>query len=296
MTNSIEKILKELKYEFTERDLENAKKFNELGYCIISKSELLHNNLDNYRKIIDELITKESWRGGWEGKEEYMKYGKIFQTGAHRLGNLLNKNNLFLKLLFEKNILKIISIVMENNFKIGGLDMREPVQGKGLQDFHMDWIPKKNQNDKVQNIVAMLYLDESNKNNGALRIIPKSHKITGWINENLSDLTHHPDEIIIEVKEGSILLFDGNLWHSGTKNINGKRRRVLYIDFRRKEIPQLLNQRIYLDENTQSELTINEKFILGMSEDDLIFEDRVHTAGNVYRKQFKTDVFNKQLE
>jgi len=160
----------------------------------------------------------------------------------------------------------------------------------------MDWIPKKNQNDKVQNIVAMLYLDESNKNNGALRIIPKSHKITGWINENLSDLTHHPDEIIIEVKEGSIILFDGNLWHSGTKNINGKRRRVLYIDFRRKEIPQLLNQRIYLDENTQSELTTNEKFILGMSEDDLIFEDRVHTAGNVYRKQFKTDVFNKQLE
>jgi ectoine hydroxylase-related dioxygenase (phytanoyl-CoA dioxygenase family) len=142
----------------------------------------------------------------------------------------------------------------------------------------------------------MLYLDESNKNNGALRIIPKSHKITGWINENLTDLTNHPDEITIEVKEGSIILFDGNLWHSGTKNINGKRRRVLYIDFRRKEIPQLLNQRIYLDENTQSKLTTNEKFILGISKDDLIFEDRVHTAGNAYRKQFKTDVFNKQLE
>ena len=225
-----------------------------------------------------------------------MKYEKKFQSGAIRLGNLFNKNNLFLKLLFEENILKIISIVMQNNFKIGGLDMREPILGKGLQDFHMDWVPRKNKNDKVENIVAMLYLDESNKDNGALRIVPRTHKITGWINENLTDLTSHPDEITIEVNEGSIILFDANLWHSGTKNVNGKRRRVLYIDFRQKEIPQLLNQRVYLDENTQSKLSHNEKFVLGVSDDDRIFDERVHTAGNVFRKQFKTDVFNKQLE
>ncbi len=242
------------------------------------------------------MISKESWRGGWEGKEEYMKYGKKFQEGAIRLGNLFNKNDLFLKLLFEENIFKIISIIMENNFKVGGLDMREPIQGKGLQDFHMDWVPRKNENDKVENIVAMLYLDDSNKDNGALRIVPKTHKITGWINENLSDLTTHPDEVTIEVEKGSIILFDGNLWHSGTKNVNGERRRVLYIDFRKKEIPQLLNQRIYLNENTQSKLTNNEKFMLSLSEEDLIFEERVHTAGNVFRKKFKTDVFNKQLQ
>ena len=292
----MEEILKELKYEFVDEDFQNAKKFNELGYCVISRSELLHKHLDDYRKIIDELISKESWRGGWEGKEEFMKYGKKFQDGATRLGNLFNKNNLFLELLFEENILKIVSIIMNYNFKIGGLDMREPIQGKGLQDFHMDWIPRKKETDKVENIVAMLYLDESNKENGALRIVPKSHKITGWINENLSDLTSHPDEVTIEVKEGSIILFDGTLWHSGTKNINGKRRRVLYIDYRQKEIPQLLNQRIYLDDNTQSNLSYNEKFVLNLSKDDEIFKERVHTAGNVFRKKFKTDVFNKQLQ
>ena len=32
------------------------------------------------------------------------------------------------------------------------------------------------------------------------------------------------------------------------------------------------------------------------TDDDRIFDERVHTAGNVFRKQFKTDVFNKQLE
>ena len=296
MSISMEALFEELNYELTEKDFENTKKFNELGYYVIPRSELVHRYLDDYKQIIDDLISKESWRGGWEGKEEYMKYGKKFQEGALRLGNLFNKNNLFLKLLFEENLLKIISNIMENNFKIGGLDMREPIQGKGLQDFHMDWIPRKNENDKVQNIIAMIYLDDSNKNNGALRIVPKSHKILGWINDNLIDLTQHPDEITVEVKKGSIILFDGNLWHSGTKNVNGARRRVLYIDFRSKEIPQLLNQRIYLDEYTQSKLSNNEKFILGISDDDEIFEERVHTAGNVFRKQFPKRIHNKQSE
>ena len=86
---------------------------------------------------------------------------------------------------------------------------------------------------------------------------------------------------------------DANLWHSGTANANGNRRRVLYLDIRRRNIPQLLNQRIYLDEMIQKELTEIEKFLLGVGDNDIVFEDRVFTAGNVYRKQFKTNDFVK---
>ena len=43
-------------------------------------------------------------------------------------------------------------------------------------------------------------------------------------------------------------MMNGSLWHSGSKNINGKRRRVIYIDYRSKKYyMQLLNQKnIYL--------------------------------------------------
>ena len=67
----------------------------------------------------------------------------------------------------------------------------------------------------------------------------------------------------------------------------------MYLDIRRKNTPQLLNQRIYLDEITQKELTDIEKFLLGVGDNDIVFEDRVFTAGNVYRKQFKTNNFVK---
>ena len=87
---------------------------------------------------------------------------------------------------------------------------------------------------------------------------------------------------------------DANLWHSGTSNISGTRRRVLYMDIRRRDMAQLLNQRIYLDEITQEKLDDVEKYLLGVGNNDKIYEDRVHTAGNIYRKEFKTNEFVKQ--
>ena len=293
MINSVKTILDELDYTINIENTDLAEFFNENGYCVIPKSDLIIENIDEYRKIVDSLLEKESWRGGWEGKEEYMKYKKNFQVGAYRLGNLFNKHELFLKLLCEKNILKVTYKILGDDMKIGALDMREPKKEAGLQDLHIDWIPKQNENEKTQNIVAFIFLDDADKNNGCIRVVPKTHRKTGWIEENLKDKSFHKDEIFLDVKKSSIVLMDANLWHSGTANVNGNRRRVLYLDIRRRNIPQLLNQRIYLDEMTQRELTNIEKFLLGVGDNDIIFEDRVFTAGNVYRKQFKTNDFVK---
>ena len=106
MINSVNSALEKLGYELNAEDRRLADFFNENGYCVIPKSDFLSENIPEYKQIIDSLLEKESWRGGWEGKEEYMKYKKDFQPGANRLANLFNKNDLFLKLLTEKNILK----------------------------------------------------------------------------------------------------------------------------------------------------------------------------------------------
>lgn len=293
MIDSIKSILDKLECKLDDDDKHLSEFFKENGYCIIPKSDFINENIDEFRKIIDELLQKESWRGGWEGKEEYMKYKKDFQIGAYRLGNLFNKHKLFLKLLTEKNILKVLYRILGDDIKFGGLDMREPKKSKGLQDFHIDWLPKKNSNDPIENIVCFIFLDEANKENGSLRVVPKTQTKTGWINEHMADASTHPDEILLEVKESSIVLMDANLWHSGTANINGKRRRLLFLDIRRRRVAQLLNQRIYLGEETQENLSEIEKFLLGVRDNDLIFEERVSTAGNAYRKQFNADTFMK---
>ena len=263
--------------------------FNENGYCVIEKSNLPVEKLSD---IVDFLIEKEGWRGGWEGKEEYIKYQKNFQPGAYRLGNLFNKDELFLEIITNEEILSVLESILGDDIKIGALDMRAPKKGTGQQDLHIDWIPKK-ELDVSENIVVMIFLDDSDENNGHLRVVPKTHKIKGWIEENTNDKTKHKDEIFLDVKKSSIVFMDANLWHSGTTNKTGKRRRVLFLDVRRRDIPQLLNQRIYLDETVQRKLTEVQKYLLGLGNNDLVFEERVFTAGNVYRKEFKTDGFVK---
>ncbi len=293
MINSVNSALEKLGYELNAEDRRLADFFNENGYCVIPKSDFLSENIPEYKQIIDSLLEKESWRGGWEGKEEYMKYQKDFQPGANRLGNLFNKHDLFLKLLTEKNILKIAYAILGDDIKVGALDMREPKKGCGLQGLHIDWIPNKSEDEKTQNIVAMIFLDDADESNGHIRIVPKTHKKTGWIEENQDQTSSHPDQMYQDVKKSGIVLMDGTLWHSGTTNTSGKRRRALFLDIRRRETSQLLNQRIYLDEITQKKLTSIQKFLLGLGDNDTVFEDRVHTAGNMYRKQFKNDNYGK---
>ena len=289
MINSLNAVFEKQHIKINSEAENLKKKFNENGYCIIEKSEL---PVEKFAEVIDFLLEKEAWRGGWEGKEEYMKYGKNFQPGAYRLGNLFNKDELFFELITNEEVLNVILAILGDDAKIGALDMREPKKGIGQQDLHIDWIPKK-ESDTTENIVIMIFLDDADENNGHLRVVPKTHKLKGWIEENTKEKTKHKDEIFLDVKKSSIVFMDANLWHSGTTNKTGQRRRVLFMDIRRRSIPQLLNQRIYLDEVVQNKLTDVQKYLLGLGENDSVFEDRVFTAGNVYRKEFKTDTFVK---
>ena len=289
MINSLNAVFEKQDIKINLEADSQKKFFDKNGYCVIEKSEL---PVEKFAEIIDSLLEKEAWRGGWEGKEEYMKYGKNFQPGAYRLGNLFNKDELFFELITNEEVLNIILAILGDDAKIGALDMREPKKGTGQQDLHIDWIPKK-ESDATENIVIMIFLDDADENNGHLRVVPKTHKLKGWIEENTKEKTKHKDEIFLDVKKSSIVFMDANLWHSGTTNKTGQRRRVLFMDIRRRSIPQLLNQRIYLDEVVQNKLTDVQKYLLGLGENDSVFEDRVFTAGNVYRKEFKTDSFVK---
>ena len=291
---SIKQILDYYDYQIDSNDQKLIDFFMENGYCIITKSDFVVDNLIEFRDIIDSLIEKESWRGGWEGKEQYMKVNKKFNVGSNRLGNLFNKNKLFLKLLTEKNILKIVYGIMNEDIKFGALDMREPIKNSGFQEFHIDWYPKKSEDDPIENIICFIFLDDANKENGSMRVVPKTQNKIGWIDDYQKDKSSHPDEIFIDVKKGSIVLMNANIWHSGTTNHSGARRRVLYIDVRCRSIPQLLNQQIYLDENTLKNLTEHQKFLLGVGDNDEIFEERSFGVGDNYRKTFDTHAVSEE--
>ena len=77
----------------------------------------------------------------------------------------------------------------------------------------------------------MIYLDDSYKKNGATRIIPRVIiKLVGQI--IILILKKYKKEIRPELKAGSILILNLNLWHAGAfNNISGKPRKMIMLKY-----------------------------------------------------------------
>jgi ectoine hydroxylase-related dioxygenase (phytanoyl-CoA dioxygenase family) len=105
---------------------------------------------------------------------------------------------------------------------------RMPRAGFGQQGLHCD-VPSH----ESRAMTALVYLDDSGAQNGGTRIVPATHLLRGPPPRRLADPgAHHPEERIVEAPAGAALVFDGHLWHSGTRNVGGGDRRALQIIWR----------------------------------------------------------------
>ena len=260
---------------------------NDKGFVIFPPNEFMKKNLDELNKISENLIKLEGDKGGWEGKEKYYKEGKKFENGADRLGNLIEKHKLFAELILQKEILASAREVIKNEIKVVAVHLRNPLKDCGYQRLHIDGYPRYNDNDPYSGIICMIYLDDSKISNGALRIVPNSHKKLGWPNEHIDIYKLNKDELNIEVKAGSILVGNLNLWHGGGNNSSGERRKMIMINIKNKKEPQLLNYKKFLKKETISKLNIYQKYLLAVRDTDPIQKD--DSAGGVnflYRQRY----------
>lgn len=88
----------------------------------------------------------------------------------------------------------------------------------------------------LENITTIrIHLDDTDENNGALRVVPKSHlkkiyrpETINWDNET---------ETTCSVKQGGLMLMKPLTLHSSGRTINNRRRRVIHIEFSNVELP-----------------------------------------------------------
>jgi ectoine hydroxylase-related dioxygenase (phytanoyl-CoA dioxygenase family) len=71
--------------------------------------------------------------------------------------------------------------------------------------------------------------------------------------------SHHSEERIIVAAAGSVLVFNGHLWHSGTRNQTALRRRVLQCVFKARE----LSASPTINPDALNRLTPAARYILG---------------------------------
>ena len=162
--------------------------------------------------------------------------------GSHtiRIYNLLAYHAVFQKVPVHKNLLPIVEAVLDKGCLISSLSSISIDDGEAAQPLHVD--------DTLYNLArphravvcnSMWALTDFTEANGATRIIPGSHL---W--EEKPVYGDHYDTISAEMPKGSLLIWNGSLWHGGGANASGGRRVGIAMNYCAGFLRQQENQQL----------------------------------------------------
>lgn len=232
------------------------------GYLNLGKI-LSDEQLSSIRNKIQELLVREGEHAGSELMDSpYIRHPK--ESGADRLADLVNKGAEFDIFYTHPKVLAAISYVLGVDIKLSSLNYRAAKPGAGLQKLHVDWHEAVAPRDyKVCNSIWLL--DDFYPENGATRVVPGSHLQAELPQDVLDDsLATHPEEVIIEAPAGSVVIFNSHVWHGGTTNHTSSPRRAIHSYFCRRDQPQQVDQKRYIQKETLERLPKGAAEILGI--------------------------------
>lgn len=218
----------------------------------------------------DRLSGIEGRQGGIEVHTE---------AGAPRVSNIFNKTDVYDFCLACKPLLAAAHYLL-GDFKVHGANLREPAPGRGEQDLHVDTLRSFRTDWTLLN--GLILFDDMTVDNGATRIVPGSHQWPSlpWRGHTLpegltpEEIALYPEdrrapylgELRVTAPAGSIVAINGLIWHGGTKNQSGARRRQLHLSFTRRELPQQLDQRAYLTPALYQRLSPALRFLMDIED------------------------------
>ena len=165
-------------------------------------------------------------------------------------------------LVFNENIQRVIKKIFgEKYFVVKSIYFDKPETSNWYVAYHQDltisvdkkldlpdfgpWTTKKNQFavqpplNILENIYTIrIHLDDTDQNNGALKVVPKSHT-KGIYRPETIDWTIETEEIC-NVEKGGIMIMKPLTLHGSNRTTNGKKRRVIHIEFSDMELPEVL--------------------------------------------------------
>lgn len=229
--------------------------------------------LDNHKKVvlkngftvIDSVFTDD----------EIKKIIEVIQNADTSAENFRKSDDLFAVRQFLKEVPEIKSLVFNGNVKaiirelfgekyfvVKSIYFDKPETSNWYVAYHQDltisvdkklemqgfgpWTTKKNQFavqpplPVLENIYTIrIHLDDTDENNGALKVVPGSHA-KGIYRPETIDWNVETEEIC-KVEKGGIMIMKPLTLHGSNRTTDGRRRRVIHIEFSDVELPEELN-------------------------------------------------------
>lgn len=185
------------------------------------------------------------------------------ERGTRRLFDLVNKGAAFDSIYIHPKVLAAVHHVLRRAFKLFSLNFRDALPGEGRQSFHADWLSTRQEGEPFHVVNSLWLLDDFTADNGATRVLPGSHTLCMRPAERLGDPeADHPDQRLIVEPAGTVVVFNGHLWHGGTLNRTSGSRRVIHCSYTGREHKQQWDQQEYIRKNTFDRISPAARYIL----------------------------------
>lgn len=193
-------------------DLKHAKAdLAEHGYCLL-EGLCPPERVAELRGRLSQLAEEEIAAG-----TDY-----VYQNGSNqRVWTLLNKGDCFIDVALDPTVCGLMDHLLGFNFLLSNIDANIAGPGGQPMFLHADqsfvpppWPPFA----MVAN--AMWMLDDFTPDNGATRIVPGSH-----LRGEGPNPFEPPDTVPVCGPAGTVMVFDGRLWHQTGANVTADQRR-----------------------------------------------------------------------
>lgn len=202
-------------------------KVNRDGYVIL-EDVLTAQECRAYRELLNQLYQKYESRHFRPGARS--AHGLEQKVDEKIVHNLHNKDFAFIRLLDHPSVYPVFAYLLQDGSYLNSEPFihqksagRSPLKGKKAQQFHID--SRFPGSPYALTVQVMWILDEFTPESGATRVVPGSHRSPNYP-ENGKD---YPGAVTVRARPGSVLVFNGSLWHgSGEKRTEGDRWAVIY--------------------------------------------------------------------
>jgi len=142
-----------------------------------------------------------------------------------RVRDLVNRGPEFDGLYLSPPVLEACCRIINQPFRLSTMHARTVPAGRPAQSLHVDF----ERDGLGWTMVGFIFMvDEFRTDNGATRFVPGSHLWPAAPPDLLNDLTSNcPGQVLACGPAGSMIVFNGSVWHGHTMNRSGEPRRSI---------------------------------------------------------------------
>jgi ectoine hydroxylase-related dioxygenase (phytanoyl-CoA dioxygenase family) len=185
--------------------------------------------------LLADLVRLEHATGEGPGKNVFEGLRTV------RIYNLLARGEIYARVPVHEAVLPIVEGVLDRGCLVSSLSSIAIGPGESAQPIHADdmLIPLPKPHVPIV-CNTMWALTDFTAENGATRIVPGTHQADR--SPQLGE--EHPGAVAAEMARGSILVFNGSVWHGGGANRTGARRVGIAMNYCAGWIRQQENQQL----------------------------------------------------